>query len=105
MVDKQVRQLGGNVRASNDNGLTFGDKINLSNTTHADSENAEIVALGDSVFVSWCENSLQNATSESVMRVSNDAGATFGPMILLGQNGTIGSIEHGAIETEDTKDT
>ncbi len=82
-------------RASNDGGATFGDKINLSNTTNADSENAEIVALGDSVFVSWWENSLQNATSESVLRVSNDAGATFGPMVLLGQNGTIGSVEGG----------
>ncbi len=80
-------------RASNDGGATFGDKINLSNTPDADSENAEIFALGDSVFVSWWENSLQNATSESVMRVSNDAGATFGPMMMLGQNGTIGGVE------------
>jgi hypothetical protein len=80
-------------RASNDGGATFGDKINLSNTTNADSENAEIVALEDSVFVSWWENSLQNGTSESVLRVSNDAGVTFGPMVMLGQNGTIGNAE------------
>ncbi len=85
-------------RASNDGGATFGDKINLSNTTDADSENAEIVALGDSVFVSWWENSLQNATSESVLRVSNDAGNTFGPMVMLGQNGTIGSAEEATDE-------
>jgi hypothetical protein len=80
-------------RASTDGGQTFGDKINLSNTTNADSENAEIVALEDSVFVSWWENSLQNGTSESVLRVSNDAGVTFGPMVMLGQNGTIGNAE------------
>jgi hypothetical protein len=42
-------------RASNDGGATFGDKINLSNSTDADSQNAEIVAAaGDnSVYVSW----------------------------------------------------
>jgi hypothetical protein len=80
-------------RASNDGGATFGDKINLSNTPDADSENAEIFALGDSVFVSWWENSLQNETSESVIRISNDGGQTFGPMMMLGQNGTIGGVE------------
>jgi hypothetical protein len=82
-------------RASNDGGATFADKINLSNTTEADSENAEIIASGNSVFVSWWENSLQNGTSESVLRISNDKGATFGPMMMLGQNGTIGSTESG----------
>jgi hypothetical protein len=34
-------------RASTDNGATFGDKINLSNTTAADSDDAEIAASGD----------------------------------------------------------
>jgi hypothetical protein len=32
-------------RASTDNGVTFGDKMNLSNTTEADSDDAEIAAL------------------------------------------------------------
>ncbi|MDQ4072738.1 MAG: hypothetical protein M3162_00395 [Thermoproteota archaeon] len=76
-------------RASNDGGQTFGEKINLSNTTDADSENAEIIAQGDNVFVSWWENSLQNTTSESVLRISNDNGATFGPILHLGSNNTI----------------
>jgi hypothetical protein len=85
-------------RASNDNGATFNDKINLSNTTNADSENAEIVATGDSVFVSWWENSLQNGTSESVMRVSTDNGATFGPLVMLGNNGTLTTSTEGEEE-------
>jgi hypothetical protein len=75
-------------RASTDNGVTFGDKINLSNTTEADSDDAEIAASGDSVYVTWWE---RNDTSDTpVARVSNDNGATFGPMLMLATNGTIG---------------
>ena len=75
-------------RASTDNGATFGDKINLSNTTAADSDDAEIAASGNNVYVSWWE---RNETSDTpVARVSNDNGATFGPMLMLATNGTIG---------------
>src|SRR5215212_5871974 len=75
-------------RASTDNGVTFGDKINLSNTTEADSDDAEIAASGDSVYVTWWE---RNETSDiPVARVSNDNEATFGPMLMLATNGTIG---------------
>jgi uncharacterized protein (UPF0333 family) len=75
-------------RASTDNGATFGDKMNLSNTTEADSDDAEIAASGDNVYVSWWE---RNETSDTpVARVSNDNGATFGPMLMLATNGTIG---------------
>ncbi len=84
-------------RASNDGGQTFGDKINLSNSTDAESQNAEIVAAGDnSVFVSWWETSPETGSSESVLRVSTDAGQTFGPMIMLGTNGTINTATEGA---------
>jgi uncharacterized protein (UPF0333 family) len=75
-------------RASTDNGATFGDKMNLSNTTEADSDDAEIAASGDNVYVSWWE---RNETSDTpVARISNDNGATFGPMLMLATNGTIG---------------
>src|ERR687889_1250268 len=75
-------------RASTDNGVTFGDKMNLSNTTEADSDDAEIAASGNSVYVTWWE---RNETSdEPVARVSNDNGATFGPLLRLAANGTIG---------------
>ena len=80
-------------RASTDNGATFGDKINLSNTTAADSDDAEIAASGDSVYVTWWE---RNETSDTpVARVSNDNGATFGPMLMLATNGTIGGGQGG----------
>jgi hypothetical protein len=69
-------------------GATFGDKINLSNTTNADSWRVEIAGEGDNVIVSWWET---NQTSDTpVMRVSNDNGVTFGPMLMLATNGTIG---------------
>lgn len=42
-------------RASTDGGTTFGDKINLSNTTDADSTRAEIDSDTDSVVVTWWE--------------------------------------------------
>ena len=77
-------------RASTDNGITFGDKMNLSNTTEADSDDAEIAASGNSVYVTWWE---RNDTSvEPVARVSNDNGATFGPLLRLAANGTIGGV-------------
>jgi hypothetical protein len=78
-------------RASNDAGQTFGDKINLSNTTDSDSWRVEIDAEGDNVYVSWWET---NMTSDMpVARISNDGGETFGPMMMLGTNGTISGTE------------
>jgi hypothetical protein len=75
-------------RAPTDNGATFGDKINLSNTTAADSDNAEIAASGESVYVTWWE---RNDTSDTpVARVRNDNGVTFGQMLMLATNGKIG---------------
>jgi hypothetical protein len=75
-------------RSSVDGGITFADKINLSNTTTADSINAEIAADGSNVIVTWWEH---NATSEEpVVRASTDSGATFGPILSLSANGTIG---------------
>ena len=75
-------------RASTDGGNTFGEKINLSNTTNADSWKVEIDSDADSVVVTWWET---NQTSDTpVMRVSTDNGATFGPMLMLTTNGTLG---------------
>jgi hypothetical protein len=76
-------------RASTDGGKTFGDKLNLSNTTKVDSQDAQIDASGDRVFVTWWE---RNATSnEPLLRTSTDKGATFGPTMKLSANGTLGS--------------
>jgi hypothetical protein len=83
-------------RASNDGGQTFGDKINLSNSSDADSWRVEITGEGENVVVSWWET---NQTSDvPVARVSNDAGQTFGPLMMLAANGTLGSGEAEEID-------
>ena len=75
-------------RAFTDGGVTFGDKINLSNSSNTNSTRAEIDSDADSVVVTWWES---NQTSETpVMRVSDDNGETFGPPLVLAVNGTIG---------------
>jgi hypothetical protein len=97
-TDKGTPNTNGEVmfRASTDGGATFGNKTNLSNTTTADSVDAEISAEGGSVVVTWWE---RNQTSDTpVMRVSNDNGETFGPVLNLAANGTIGMEEEAEEE-------
>ncbi|MGH9976301.1 MAG: hypothetical protein ACRD8Z_10765 [Nitrososphaeraceae archaeon] len=82
-------------RMSTDSGASFSDKINLSNTNDSESERVDLDSDGESVVVTWWET---NQTDEiPIMRVSNDNGETFGPLLRLGANGTIGEAE----ETED----
>lgn len=76
-------------RASSDNGKTFGDKMNLSNSTDR-SVDAEIAAQGSSVYVSWWEE-VQKGTEETrqpVFRASTDNGKTFGDTFILTTNNT-----------------
>jgi hypothetical protein len=68
-------------KASTDGGKTFGSKMNLSNTPKSNSQDAEIAASGNNVYITWWE---RNATSnEPVLRVSNDNGKSFGEKIML----------------------
>ena len=77
-------------RSSTDGGASFTNKTNLSNTTDSDSERVEVASDDDSVVVTWWET---NQTDEiPVMRVSNDNGATFGPVLRLASNGTLGEL-------------
>lgn len=76
-------------RASIDGGATFGDTINLSNTTDAHSWRVELHGDGSDVIVTWWET---NQTSNTpVARLSIDGGETFSPMLRLDANGTISS--------------
>ena len=62
-------------------GQTFDNKINLRNTTNAESVDANIAGSENNVYVRQCE---RNATvNEPVMEVSNDIYQTFGQMILI----------------------
>ena len=99
-TDQGTENANGEVmfRASSDSGDTFSNSTNLSNTIDADSVDAEIAADGDSVIVTWWE---RNQTSDvPVARVSTDAGDTFGPMIMLGANGTIDSTAEEEVAAE-----
>jgi hypothetical protein len=74
-------------RASTDNGATFGNKTNLSNSKGAESVDVQIAAAGDNVYVSWWERN--QTADEPVMRVSDDNGESFGAVLKLASNGTI----------------
>jgi hypothetical protein len=75
---------------SNDSGKTFSDKINLSNST-AHSDRIEIAVDGKNVIVTWWET--DESEENPAAKVSNDFGKTFGPLLELGVNGTIGTGE------------
>jgi hypothetical protein len=77
-------------RVSDDNGASFGDKVNLSNSTDSLSDKPEIAVAGDTIYAGWFETNNQTGAEEPVLRVSNDNGATFGPMLILATNGTLG---------------
>ena len=78
-------------RVSDDGGQSYADKVNLSNSTGSNSTDFDIEATGDNVIVSWWETNATNA--EPVIISSNDNGATFGPVLKLTTNGTIGQAE------------
>ncbi|MDQ4101370.1 MAG: hypothetical protein M3115_04200 [Thermoproteota archaeon] len=71
------------------------------------------------VVVSWWETTITNQTNQTkttagtanqtsdvpVARISNDAGVTFGPMLMLGMNGTISETEEDEEEGESAETT
>ena len=75
-------------RLSSDAGKTFTDKVNLSNTPNSDSVDVEISADEGRVAVSWWERN--QTLNEPVIRISNDNGKTFGPVLKLTSDGPIG---------------
>ena len=75
-------------RASIDGGQTYADKVNLSNSTGSNSTDFDVEATIDNVIVSWWETN--QTSSEPVIVFSGDRGATFGPILRLASNGTIG---------------
>ena len=70
-------------KASNDGGKTFGNKMNLSNTPKSNSQDAQIAAAGNNVYITWWERN--QTINEPIMRVSNDNGKSFGPTIMLSE--------------------
>ena len=68
----------------------------MSNITDADSTRAEIDSDADSVVATWWETNQTDDTP--VMRGSNNNGATFGPVLTLATNGTLGEASEGEEE-------
>ena len=75
-------------RASSDNGRTFTEKVNLSNTPNVDSIDPEIIASDNSVYISWWED-FGNGTRVPFFTASNDNGVTFGSVLSLSDNGPL----------------
>lgn len=75
--------------SSTDNGETFGDTINISNSSDRRSDAAHIFAVDENVYLTWWETS-KNETTVPVFRASNDNGQSFGPILTLTANGTLG---------------
>lgn len=84
---------------STDGGVTFEDAINLSDNPETHSDDAIMIAGGENVYVTWWERASQEQPRVPVMRVSSDNGATFGPMLMLAANGTIGSSANATTTT------
>jgi hypothetical protein len=59
----------------------------LSHTVSSNSTRIEIDSDGDIVAVQWWESNLTDDVP--AMRISNDYGETFGPILKLSKNGTI----------------
>jgi hypothetical protein len=71
-------------RSSTDGEKTFGNEINLSNTTNSESVDANVPAAGNNVYISWWK---RNATAyEPVMKVIHDNSKAFSQMIELSSN-------------------
>ena len=76
---------------STDGGKTFEDTINLSNSSTTHSERAKLAADGNNMYVTWWEE----PGRQPMFRSSNDNGATFGPVLTLATNGTLGEASEG----------
>jgi hypothetical protein len=75
-------------RSSSDNGQTFVDKVNLSNTPDVDSIDPQLATSGNHVYISWWED-YGNGTRVPFFTASNDNGRTFQPGMSLSENGPI----------------
>lgn len=75
-------------RASSDNGQTFIDKVNLSNTPNVDSIDPQLSTSGNHVYVSWWED-YGNGTRVPFFTASNDNGSIFQSAMALSDDGPI----------------
>ncbi len=70
-----------------DNGTTFGEAINLSNTTNTNSRNLELSAFENNVYTVWLDEDEQG-NGIILFMASNDGGETFGNPMTIARNVT-----------------
>src|ERR671915_156575 len=70
-----------------DNGTTFSEAINLSNTTNTNSRNLELSAFENNVYAVWLDEDEQG-NGIILFKASNDGGKTFGNPITIARNVT-----------------
>jgi hypothetical protein len=70
-----------------DNGTTFSEAINLSNTTNTNSRNLELSAFENNVYAVWLDEDEQG-NGIILFSASNDGGETFGNPIPIARNVT-----------------
>src|SRR5918999_4258301 len=70
-----------------DNGTTFSEAINLSNTTNTNSRNLELSAFDNNVYAVWLDDD-ERGNGIILFRASNDGGETFGSSITIARNVT-----------------
>jgi hypothetical protein len=68
---------------STDNGATFTDAINISNSSDLRSIDARIAAEGNYVYISWVEINPENGQKDVFVRTSSDEGQTFAEPIMV----------------------
>ena len=71
------------LRVSNDYGATFGETLNISEST-AEAREPQIAAEGKNVYIVWQDNTPRN--NDIFLRTSSDYGATFGKGVNLSSN-------------------
>jgi hypothetical protein len=89
---------------STDNGATFVDTINISNSSDLRSIGARIAAEGNYVYVSWIEINPETGQKDAFVRTSSDQGQTFGNPIMLTTSNSSSTPSSGATPEHLTAD-
>jgi hypothetical protein len=96
---------------STDNGATFGDVINLSNSPYAIDYDSRVVTSGKNVYVTWSEDNLISSMSDSIwFKASSDYGTSFGPPIRINNDAPLhdsrdSTSEFGIVKPTDDHST
>lgn len=71
---------------SSDGGKTFGDLINISNSSDARSVGARMVTQGNNVYIAWIDMDINTGQKQVLFRSSNNSGQTFEKPITVSSN-------------------